>query len=227
MSISGGVMEKVINITLDGPGGSGKTSIAKAVAEKLGIAYLDTGAMYRGVAYYMLSNGIDVSDEASVLASLPQVDLQVKRENGEQKVFVNGENVTGFIRTPEISMGASTVSKIPQVRLKLVDMQRKIARETSCIIDGRDIGSYVLPEAEYKFYLTADVDERAKRRYLELKDKESTTIEKVKEEMIKRDEQDSKRAFAPLCIPTGAFVIDTTNLKFDEVFDLVLNKIKM
>ena len=220
-------MEKVINITLDGPGGSGKTSIARAVAEKLGIAYLDTGAMYRGVAYYMLNNGIDVSDEAKVLAKLDSVDLQVLRENGEQKIIVNGKDITSLIRTPEISMGASTVSKIPAVRLKLVDMQRQIARNCSCIIDGRDVGSYVLPDAEFKFYLTADVNERAKRRYLELKDKSNVTLEQVKADMIARDEKDQKRAFAPLCVPTGAFVIDTTNLKFDEVFELILSKIKL
>lgn len=219
-------MEKIFNITLDGPSGSGKTTIAKAVAEKLKIAYLDTGAMYRGVAYYMLSHGIDVANVDEVLGVLNDVDLVVKRIDGEQKIIVNGQDITSKIRTPEISMGASTVSKIPEVRLKLVEMQRNIAHHSSCVIDGRDIGSYVLPDAEYKFYLTADVDERAKRRYIELKDKEDTTLEKVKANMIARDEQDSKRAFAPLVVPKGAFVIDTTNLKFDEVFELVLSKIK-
>lgn len=219
-------MTKVYNVTLDGPGGSGKTSIAKAVAEKMGITYLDTGAMYRGVAYYMLSHGIDVADEENVLKNLGQVDLHVTREGKEQLIIVNGEDITNKIRTPEISMGASTVSKIPAVRLKLVDMQRKIAYNTSCVIDGRDIGSYVLPNAEFKFYLTADVGERAKRRYLEIKDKVNTTLEAVKEDLIARDEQDSKRAFAPLVVPQGAYVIDTTNLKFEEVLDLVLSKIK-
>ena len=202
-------MEKVFNITLDGPCGSGKTSIAKAVAEKLGIAYLDTGAMYRGVAYYMLEHNIDVNDEKSVV---------------EQKIYLGKKDITSLIRTQEISMLASTVSKIPAVRLKLVDMQRQIASLTTCVIDGRDIGSFVLPDAEFKFYLTADIDERAKRRYLELKDK-SRTLEQVKQEMIARDEQDSKRAFAPLVVPKGAYVIDTTNLKFDEVLDLVISKI--
>lgn len=220
-------MEKVINITLDGPGGSGKTSIAKAVAEKLNIAYLDTGAMYRGMAYYMDSLGVDVSNEQDVLVHLDSVDLQVKRIDGEQRIIVNGQDVTKFIREPKISMGASTVSKIPAVRLKLVDIQREIARSISCVIDGRDIGSYVLPDAEFKFYLTADVDERARRRYLELKDKRPVTLEEVKIDLIARDEQDSNRAFAPLCIPQGAFVIDTTNLKFEEVFDIIINKIKM
>lgn len=221
-------MGKVFNVTLDGPGGSGKTSIAKAVAERLNIAYLDTGAMYRGVAYYMLTHGIDVADEKAVLKVLDKVDLKVtKTESGEQKILLGKKDITSYIRTPEMSMGASTVSKIPAVRLKLVDIQRRIARDTSCVIDGRDIGSYVLPDAEFKFYLTADVGVRAKRRYLELKDKENVTLEKVKEDLIARDEQDSKRDFAPLVVPKGAFVIDTTNLGFDEVLDLVLSKISI
>ncbi len=221
-------MGKVFNVTLDGPGGSGKTSIAKAVAERLNIAYLDTGAMYRGVAYYMLTHGIDVADEKAVLEVLDKVDLKVtKTESGEQKILLGKKDITSYIRTPEMSMGASTVSKIPAVRLKLVDIQRRIARDTSCVIGGRDIGSYVLPDAEFKFYLTADVGVRAKRRYLELKDKENVTLEKVKEDLIARDEQDSKRDFAPLVVPKGAFVIDTTNLGFDEVLDLVLSKISI
>ena len=221
-------MGKVFNVTLDGPGGSGKTSNAKAVAERLNIAYLDTGAMYRGVAYYMLTHGIDVADEKAVLEVLDKVDLKVtKTESGEQKILLGKKDITSYIRTPEMSMGASTVSKIPAVRLKLVDIQRRIARDTSCVIDGRDIGSYVLPDAEFKFYLTADVGVRAKRRYLELKDKENVTLEKVKEDLIARDEQDSKRDFAPLVVPKGAFVIDTTNLGFDEVLDLVLSKISI
>lgn len=218
-------MTKVYSVTLDGPSGSGKTSIAKAVAERLGITYLDTGAMYRGVAYFMLNHGVDVANEQDVLQRLDDVDLHVTKDGGEQHIIVNGEDITSKIRTPEISMGASTVSKIPAVRLKLVDMQRKIAYNSSCVIDGRDIGSFVLPNAEFKFYLTADVDERAKRRYLEIKDKVKTSLETVKEDLIARDEQDSKRAFAPLVVPQGAYVIDTTNLKFDEVLDLVLGKI--
>lgn len=218
-------MTKVYSVTLDGPSGSGKTSIAKAVAERLGITYLDTGAMYRGVAYFILNHGVDVANEQDVLQRLDDVDLHVTKDGGEQHIIVNGEDITSKIRTPEISMGASTVSKIPAVRLKLVDMQRKIAYNSSCVIDGRDIGSFVLPNAEFKFYLTADVDERAKRRYLEIKDKVKTSLETVKEDLIARDEQDSKRAFAPLVVPQGAYVIDTTNLKFDEVLDLVLGKI--
>jgi len=218
---------EIINITLDGPGGSGKTTLAKEISKRLNIAYLDTGAMYRGVAYYMISNGIDVSDVETVKANLNNFTLEVVRKNDEQKILIDNEDVSGLIRTQEISMGASTVSKIPEVRLKLVDMQRNIAHKSSCVIDGRDIGSYVLPDAEYKFYLTADVDVRAKRRYLEQKEKNiDVTLEKVKAEMIARDEQDSKRAFAPLVVPQGAFVIDTTNMSINEVLDLILSKIK-
>jgi len=175
----------------------------------------------------MISNGIDVSDVETVKANLNNFTLEVVRKNDEQKILIDNEDVSGLIRTQEISMGASTVSKIPEVRLKLVDMQRNIAHKSSCVIDGRDIGSYVLPDAEYKFYLTADVDVRAKRRYLEQKEKNiDVTLEKVKAEMIARDEQDSKRAFAPLVVPQGAFVIDTTNMSINEVLDLILSKIK-
>lgn len=219
-------MAEIINITLDGPGGSGKTTLAKEISKKLNIAYLDTGAMYRGVAYYMMSNDIDVADVEKVKENLNSFTLQVVRDSDEQKILINGEDVSGLIRTQEISFGASTVSKIPEVRLKLVEMQRSIAKESSCVIDGRDIGSYVLPDAEYKFYLTADVDERAKRRYLEQKTKGmDVTLERVKSEMIARDEQDQKRAFAPLVVPAGAFVIDTTNMTLEEVLELILSRI--
>jgi len=221
-------MDENINITLDGPSGSGKTTIAKAVAKKLGYVYVDTGAMYRGVGYYMLENNIDVANEKQVESVLDNISLEIKLEEGEQRVIVNDKDVTGLIRTPEISMAASTVSKHKAVRLKLVAMQREIANKCSSLFDGRDMGSFVLPEAEYKFYLTADVDVRAKRRYLELKEKkQDVTLQKVKADMIARDEQDSSRAFAPLVIPQGAFVIDTTNMTIDEVQELILSKIKI
>lgn len=212
-------------ITLDGPGGSGKTTVAKKLAEIYNIAYLDTGAMYRGVGYFCNKQGVDVSSEKAVERILNDIHLEVKNEDGVQKIIVNGEDVTSLIRTQEVSMLASTVSKIPSVRLKLVEIQRTIARSSSCVLDGRDIGSYVLPDADYKFYMTADVEERAKRRYLELKEKKDVTLEIVKQEMIARDEQDSNREFAPLCVPEGAYVIDTTNMSIDEVIEIIKNKI--
>ena len=219
-------MAKFINITLDGPSGSGKTTIAKSLAKKMEYLYVDTGAMYRGVAYYMFENGVAVDDDAKVEAVLDKISLDIKVVDGEQRVILNGKDITGSIRTPEISMGASTVSKNRQVRLKLVAMQRELAGNNNAIFDGRDMGSFVLPDADHKFFITADVDTRAKRRYLELKQKQEITLEQVKEDMIARDEQDSSRAFAPLVIPQGAYVIDTTNMTIDEVEDLILNKVK-
>ena len=219
-------MARFVNITLDGPSGSGKTTIAKSLAKKLGYLYVDTGAMYRAVAYYMFDKGIAVDDDARVEDSLADIKLNLKVEDGEQRVILNGQDITGSIRTPEISMGASTVSKNKQVRLKLVAMQREFASVNNSIFDGRDMGSFVLPEADHKFYITADVDTRAKRRYLELKAKQAITLEEVKADMIARDEQDSSRAFAPLVIPQGAFVIDTTNMTIDEVENLILERVK-
>ena len=219
---------KNICITLDGPAGSGKTTIAKSIAKKLDILYVDTGAMYRGVAWFMLKNGIDIANEESVKSVLDKIALELKVEDGEQRVIVNGSDITGEIRTQEISMCASTVSAIKEVRLKMVAMQREIARSNDSIFDGRDMGSFVLPNADYKFYLTADIDERAKRRWLELKTKgQEVPLDSVKADMIKRDEQDSSRAFAPLVVPQGAFVIDTTNLKIDEVEEIILNKVNL
>jgi cytidylate kinase len=221
------VMSRVINITLDGPGGSGKTTVAKSLAGRLGYLYVDTGAMYRAVAYYMLNHGIAVDDVVGVNEHLNKVNLDLKIVDGEQRVILNGEDISDRIRTQEISMGASTVSKIKEVRLKLVAMQRELADKYDSIFDGRDMGSYVLPNADHKFYVTADVDVRAKRRYLELKNKGmEANLKKVKEEMIARDEQDSSRAFAPLVIPQGAFVIDTSNMSIEEVENIILNKIK-
>ena len=219
-------MARFITVTLDGPSGSGKTTIAKSLANKLGYLYVDTGAMYRAVAYYMLDKGVAVDDDTRVESCLADIKLNLKVEDGEQRVILNGNDITGSIRTPEISMGASTVSKNRQVRLKLVAMQRELANNNNAIFDGRDMGSFVLPDADYKFYITADVDTRAKRRYLELKVKQSITLEEVKADMIARDEQDSSRAFAPLVIPQGAFVIDTTNMTIDEVENLILERVK-
>ena len=218
-------MARFINITLDGPSGSGKTTIAKSLASKLKYLYVDTGAMYRAVAYYMFEKGIPVDDDTKVEGVLDDIKLTLKVDNGEQRVILNGKDITGSIRTPEISMGASTVSKNKQVRLKLVAMQRELAETNNAVFDGRDMGSYVLPDADFKFYITADVDVRAKRRYLELKLKQDITLEQVKADMLARDEQDSSRAFAPLVIPQGAFVIDTTNLTIQDVEDLILSRV--
>jgi len=218
-------MEKIITITIDGPGCSGKTTIAKMLSQKMGIAYLDTGAMYRGVACFVKSKKIAFDDEEAIVKILDKINMEIVLDKDLQKVIINSKDYTPYLREHDISFGASTVSKIPTVRLKLVEIQRDIASKQSAVLDGRDMGSYVLPDAEHKFYLTADIDVRAKRRYLELKEKKEVTLQQVKEDMIARDEQDSQRAFAPLCVPQGAYVIDTTNLSLDEVMALIENKI--
>ncbi|HOO22273.1 MAG TPA: (d)CMP kinase [Clostridia bacterium] len=210
-------------IAIDGPSGSGKSTIAKLLAKKLGITYLDTGAMYRGMGYYALKNNIDPADEEQVKPILDDITMEIKYVNGEQKVIVNGEDVTPYIRENRISMAASTISKIPAVRLKLVELQRKIASTSDCVLDGRDIGSYVLPDAPYKFFMTASAEERAKRRYKELTEKgQSVTYDEILADIIKRDEQDSTRAFAPLTIAKDAIVIDTTRLSIEECLEKVI-----
>ena len=215
-----------ITITIDGPSGSGKSTIAKQIAKEKGITYLDTGAMYRGVGYFALQKSISPSDEKAVQEILDEIVMDVQYQNGEQKIIICGEDVTPYIREHKISMAASTISKIPAVRLKLVELQRIIADKIDCIIDGRDIGSYVLPNAKYKFYMTAKAEIRAKRRYKELLEKgQNINFKDVLEDIITRDEQDSKRKFAPLVIPDDATIIDTTELSIVEVKNQIIERI--
>lgn len=211
-----------MNITIDGPGGSGKSTVAKLIAKKLSFSYLDTGAMYRAIAYYALKKGVSVEDEAKVIALLENLDMKLWEENGIQQVSVNGENVTPYIREHNISMAASTISKIPAVRIKLVELQRKIASITDCIMDGRDCGSFVLPDADYKFYMTASSDVRAERRRKELALKgEKIPFDEIKKDIEARDKQDMTRKFAPLVIPEKAVVIDTSDMTIEQVVDLI------
>ena len=211
-----------MNITIDGPGGSGKSTVAKLIAKKLSFSYLDTGAMYRAIAYYALKKGVSVEDEAKVIALLENLDMKLWEENGIQQVSVNGENVTPYIREHNISMAASTISKIPAVRIKLVELQRKIASITDCIMDGRDCGSFVLPDADYKFYMTASSDVRAERRRKELALKgEEIPFDEIKKDIEARDKQDMTRKFAPLVIPEKEVVIDTSDMTIEQVVDLI------
>ena len=177
----------IFNIAIDGPAGAGKSTIAKILAKKMNLVYLDTGAMYRGSAYYAIKRGVDVADEKAVLAILPDLKMEIAYEDGTQKVIVCGEDVTPYIREHNISMAASTISKIPAMRLKLVELQREIASSTPCVLDGRDIGSYVLPNAKYKIFLTADAKVRAMRRVKELNEK---GVEISFEEVLKDIEAD-------------------------------------
>ncbi len=212
----------IYNVAIDGPAGSGKSTVAKILAADYSILYLDTGAMYRACALAALENGVDVSDERAVIDLMRSVSLDVRYENGIQKTLLNGRDVSDEIRRPEISMAASTVSKHPSVRLHLVDKQREIASVNSCVLDGRDIGTYVLPDAAFKFFLTASPEVRAKRRYDELVAKgHEVDFQALKEEIIRRDEQDSRRKMAPLRRAEDAVVIDTSNMTIDEVVSFI------
>ncbi|MGI6175105.1 MAG: (d)CMP kinase [Christensenellales bacterium] len=219
-------MAKHFSIAIDGPAGAGKSTAAKAVAQQLQILYLDTGAMYRTIGLGMLKNGVDIHDHDAVCAMLPALDVRVAYEEGVQHIFLNEEDVTDQIRTMEVSNAASQVAVIPQVRLKLVELQREIAKGQSIVMDGRDIGTYVLPDAEYKFFITATPAERAKRRYLELKEKgETRPVNEIEAEIVARDENDSSRSFAPLKQACDAMLLDTTSMRIDEVIQFILRRV--
>ena len=214
-------------IAIDGPAGAGKSSISKKVAKALCYIYIDTGAMYRTVGLKAVRCGIDTKDSEGVASILPTLDIDIRHEGVEQHIFLDGENVSDQIRTPEISMAASSVSAIPAVRVALVDLQRKLAENHDVVMDGRDIGSFVLPDAEVKIFLTASVDARAERRYKELLEKgETVDFEAVREDMILRDKQDSTRAVSPLVVAEGATVIDTSKLNFEESVNAVIEHIR-
>ena len=219
----------MINIAIDGPAGAGKSTVARAVAKKLGILYLDTGAMYRAMALKAMREGIDPDDKEQVLPLLECTEIYAKNIGGTQHTYLDGEDVSGLIRTPEISRGASDISAIPDVRIKLAQIQRNIAHTSDVVMDGREIGSYVIPECENKFYVTASVDERARRRLLELKEKgrdNGMTVEDMAKDIAERDYNDSHRAFAPLLRLPEAILIDTTDLTIDEAVNAVLKNIK-
>lgn len=219
----------MINIAIDGPAGAGKSTVARAVAKKLGILYLDTGAMYRAMALKAMQEGIDPNDKEQVLPLLECTEIYAKNIGGTQHTYLDGEDVSGLIRTPEISRGASDISAIPDVRIKLAQIQRNIAHTSDVVMDGREIGSYVIPECKNKFYVTASVDERARRRLLELKEKgrdNGMTVEDMAKDIAERDYNDSHRAFAPLLRLPEAILIDTTDLTIDEAVNAVLKNLK-
>ncbi len=217
----------MINIAIDGPAGAGKSTIAKAVAAKLGIIYLDTGAMYRAVAYAALKKGIDVKDPEGVAQLLENLEMDIRYENGIQNVYVNGENATPYLRTPEMSKAASDISALPVVRYKMVELQREFAAKYDVVLDGRDIGTFVLPDANCKFYMTASPEERAKRRFEELTAKgETCDYNAVLQDIVKRDYNDSHREVAPLKQADDAYYLDTTELSIAEVTERVEKIVK-
>lgn len=219
---------KNINIAVDGPAGAGKSTVAKFIAKKLGIIYLDTGAMYRAAALKALRQGRNPCDESAVLPMLADIKIEIKYIDREQHVFLDGEDVSTAIREHNVSQAASDISKIKEVRLMLVDMQRKIAQQNDVIMDGRDIGSFVLPDADYKFYLTAAPEVRAQRRLKELEEKGQTAnYEEILESIKKRDDNDTKRDFAPLVKAQDAVLVDSTYMTIDEVCAEILSAIKI
>lgn len=220
--------EQRINIAIDGPAGAGKSTVARMVAEELSILHLDTGAMYRAMALKALRLGISPGDASGVLPLLPKTEITVESIDGVQHTYLDGEDVSMLIRTPEVSKGASDIGVIPEVRIKLAESQREFAKEHDVIMDGREIGSFVLPDAPYKFYVTASADERARRRLLELQEKGlgmDKTLESLRKEILARDHTDSTRAFAPLVRVPDAVLIDTTNMSASEAAAEVLRRV--
>lgn len=215
-------------MAIDGPSGAGKSTLARAAAERLGILYVDTGAIYRTIGLYVQRRGIDPKDTAAVLAALPDIRIGMDHDaDGMQRMLLNGEDVTADIRLPEISMYASAVSAIQGVRDFLMEMQRSLARERSVIMDGRDIGTVVLPDADVKIFLYADVEVRAKRRELELQQRGTPKpYEEVLREMEERDYNDTHRAAAPLRAADDAIMVDTSSMDFDASLALLLDVIR-
>lgn len=218
----------MINVAIDGPSGAGKSTVSKAVAKELGYIYIDTGAMYRTLAYKAIKLGIDISSESGAVQSmLDNTKIDIRHGEDGQHMFADGEDVTAFIRTPEVSMGASAISAIPFVRSWLLDMQRSLAKGNNCIMDGRDIGTVVLPDAKVKIFLTASSEERAKRRFAELVQRgEHVTFEDVLSDMIKRDNNDTTRECAPLAAANDAIIVDSGSITFDETVDKIIDIIK-
>ena len=215
-----------VNIAIDGPSGAGKSTLARRLAAKLGFIYVDTGALYRALALSMLRRNAETEEQ--IIGSLKELDVTLRYEDGEQHVFANGEDVSGLIRTPEVTMAASRVSAIPAVRKYLFDLQQDLAKTHSVVMDGRDIGTVVLPNADVKIYLTASAEKRAMRRFLEMQEKHivGQTYEEVLADVIRRDEQDMNREIAPLKQAEDAVLVDTSDLDLDESEKLLLKVCK-
>ena len=217
-------MKKTYNIAIDGPAGAGKSTIARLAAGQLGFIYVDTGAMYRAMALYFLRRGANLADEEAVGAACKDIHVEIRYEAGEQQVLLNGENVTGQIRTDQVGNAASAISKYPAVRAALLELQRSLARTNSVIMDGRDIGTLVLPDADLKIYLTASTAVRAMRRYKEFLEKGvDCTLESVEQDVIRRDEQDMNRATAPLKQAEDAVYLDASDKNISQVVEKILS----
>jgi len=219
---------KTIRIAIDGPSGAGKSTLARRLAQELGIIYLDTGAMYRAVALKAIRLGIDTRDREGVSRIMDDIDISVEYQDGTQRIYLDGEDVSSAIRTNEVSMGASNVSAFPEVRAKLVALQQEIAKHNPVVMDGRDIGTKVLPDAGLKIFLTASVEERARRRFLELKEKGllDKTFEELVAEIEERDRNDSTREHSPLKKAEDAVEIDSTGKSIDEIVAMIMDMVR-
>ena len=211
-----------MNIAIDGPAGAGKSSIAKLVAKKLNYVYVDTGAMFRTMAYYFLTNGIDTTDENAVNEKCQAIDITIQYENGEQHIFLNGADVSKEIRKEEVGKNASVVAKYPKVREKLLELQRNLAAANDVIMDGRDIGTAVLPNADLKIYLTASSRTRAMRRYKELVEKgEQCDVDAIEADIKDRDYRDMHREVSPLCQAEDAILVDSSDMSIEQVVEKI------
>ena len=211
------------NVAIDGPAGAGKSTIAKLVAKKKGYIYVDTGAMYRGLAIHFLKKKADPEDRQAVAEACRDAEVTIGYEDGVQQIYLNGENVTGMLRTEEVGNMASKTSAIPEVREKLLELQRSLAREKDVIMDGRDIGTNILPNADVKIYLTASVETRARRRYDELKEKGTDcSLDEIARDIRERDERDMTREIAPLKKAEDAILVDSSDMTIRQVADTIL-----
>ncbi len=213
------------SIAIDGPAGAGKSTIAKTIAQRLEFIYVDTGAMYRAMALYFIRNGVDAKDETAINAACEKIHVGIAYEDGTQQVLLNGENVTGLIRTEEVGNMASKTSAYPKVRATLLDLQRDLAKKADILMDGRDIGTHVLPNADLKIYLTASSKVRAKRRYDELIAKgEEADLDQIEQDIIIRDKQDMEREIAPLKQADDAVLVDSSDMTIEEVVSCVVEE---
>ena len=216
-----------ISVAIDGPAGAGKSTVARAAAARLGFVYVDTGAMYRAIGLAVCRKGIAGEDAAGIIAALPEIDVRLSYQDGAQHVLLCGEDVSDAIRTPEIAYYASKVSAVPEVRKFLLDVQRDMAKKGNILMDGRDIGTVILPDAPVKIFLTASAEKRAERRYLELCQKDrQLTRESVLHDIVERDRQDMTRAAAPLRQADDAVLLDTSDMTLDESIEAVLQIIR-
>ena len=211
------------NVAIDGPAGAGKSTIAKRIARRLGYIYVDTGAMYRAMAYYLIQNQVDAADQEAIAAACQHADISICYQDGEQVVLLNGENVNAYLRTESVGNMASVSSAVPAVRAKLLDLQRNLAKEKDVVMDGRDIGTNVLPNADVKVYLTASVECRAMRRFKELEGKgEACDFEQIRQDIQERDERDMTREIAPLKQAEDATLIDSSEMGIDDVVKAII-----